>query len=161
MCAVNWHITDCRQSMSHRQILASLLLLRACDDVSAEAANRLGPLSKITSIHIRAQIPTIQYSHARAKRVPSTQRMWPCTDWHINISRGQFLKKTKKPAHKHDQKNLLTSLHVLRILTLENMHMCAHTHTHILPTDKTQLWTQSSAPASYWLTGPKGFPALQ
>lgn len=51
----NWHITDCSRSESHTRILASLLLLRACDDVSTATANQTGPLSEITPAQMRAQ----------------------------------------------------------------------------------------------------------
>lgn len=41
----------------------------------------------------------------------------------------------------HDQEKLLT------LTSTKNTHTKKHAHTHTLPTDKSQLWAQSSAPA--------------
>ena len=40
--------------MSHRQILARLLLRSACDDVSTEPANQVSSLSEIVQTQIKA-----------------------------------------------------------------------------------------------------------
>lgn len=143
LCAVNWHITDCRLSASHRQILASLLLLRACDDVSTEAANQLGPLSEITPTQIRAQTHSYNTVFTCMSKVRAVHPM------HVAMHR---LMHRQTLSHECDSENTEAwSRETVDTLTCtKDTHTGkhAHTHTHILPTDKTQLWAQSSAPAS-------------
>lgn len=135
--AVNWHITDCRPSVSHRRNPGELVASpspRWCQrTISQWAASSLWKDSKLKSEP--RHIPTIQAAHAAA----GAYVIHPvCVDLHKH--KDSTIQKMQKTSRKWGK------LHTLHIYT--HRKTCTHTHTHILPTDKTQLWTQSRAPAS-------------